>query len=162
MTNVPSAPTANVPTTPAGYHTVTTYLTVKGAADAIAFYKAAFGATEVMRLEMGPNLIGHAEVMMGDSHVMLSDEFPDMGVVSPKTLGGTASSTMIYTEDCDAMIARAVAAGAKVLRAAENQFYGDRMGQIEDPFGHRWSISTHLEDLSVDEIKVRMAKQYGG
>ncbi|MGL4233417.1 MAG: VOC family protein [Casimicrobium sp.] len=153
---------ANVPTTPTGYHTVTTYLTVKGAADAIAFYKAAFGAAEVMRLDMGPNLIGHAEVMIGDSHVMLSDEFPEMGVVSPKTLGGTGSSTMIYTEDCDAMIARAVAAGAKVLRAAEDQFYGDRMGQIEDPFGHRWSISTHLEDLSVDEIKERMAKQYGG
>jgi PhnB protein len=153
---------ANVPSTPTGYHTVTTYLTVKGAADAIAFYKAAFGATEVMRLDMGPNLIGHAEVMIGDSHVMLSDEFPEMGVVGPKTLGGTASSTMIYTEDCDAMIARAVAAGAKVLRPAENQFYGDRMGQIEDPFGHRWSVSTHLEDLSVDEIKVRMAKQYGG
>lgn len=153
---------ANVTTPPAGYHTVTPYLTVKGAADALAFYKAAFGATEVMRLEMGPNQLGHAEVKIGDSHVMLSDEFPEMGVVGPKTLGGVASTLMIYTEDCDAAIARAVAAGAKVLRAAENQFYGDRMGQIEDPFGHRWSISTHLEDLSVDEIKERMAKLYGG
>jgi PhnB protein len=153
---------ANVTTPPAGYHTVTPYLTVKGAADALAFYKAAFGATEVMRLEMGPNQLGHAEVKIGDSHVMLSDEFPEMGVVGPKTLGGVASTLMIYTEDCDAAIARAVAAGAKVLRAAENQFYGDRMGQIEDPFGHRWSISTHLEELSVDEIKERMAKLYGG
>jgi PhnB protein len=147
---------------PVGYHTVTPYLTVKGAVDALAFYKAAFGATEVMRLEMGPDQLGHAEVKIGDSHVMLSDEFPDMGVVGPKTLGGVASTLMIYTEDCDAAIARAVAAGAKVLRPAENQFYGDRMGQIEDPFGHRWSISTHLEDLSVDEIKERMAKLYGG
>ncbi len=153
---------ANVSTTPAGYHTVTLYLTVKGAAAAVDFYKAAFGATEVMRLEMGPGMIGHAEVKIGDSHVMLSDEFPDMGVVGPKTLGGTASSATIYTEDCDALITRAVAAGAKVLRPAQNQFYGDRMGQIEDPFGHRWSISTHLEDLSVDEIKARMAKQFGG
>ena len=153
---------SKVTTPPAGYHTVTPYLTVKGAADALAFYKAAFGATEVMRLEMGHDQLGHAEVKIGDSHVMLSDEFPDMGVVGPKTLGGVASTLMIYTEDCDAAIARAVAAGAKVLRPAENQFYGDRMGQIEDPFGHRWSISTHLEDLSVDEIKARMAKQFGG
>lgn len=153
---------SKVTTPPAGYHTVTPYLTVKGAADALAFYKAAFGATEVMRLEMGPDQLGHAEVKIGDSNVMLSDEFPDMGVVGPKTLGGVASTLMIYTEDCDAAIARAVAAGAKVLRPAENQFYGDRMGQIEDPFGHRWSISTHLEDLSVDEIKERMAKLYGG
>lgn len=153
---------SKVTTPPVGYHTVTPYLTVKAAADALAFYKAAFGATEVMRLEMGPDQLGHAEVKIGDSHVMLSDEFPDMGVVGPKTLGGVASTLMIYTEDCDALIARASAVGAKVLRPAQNQFYGDRMGQIEDPFGHRWSISTHLEDLSVDEIKARMAKEFGG
>jgi PhnB protein len=153
---------SKVSTPPAGYHSVTAYLTVKGAAAAIDFYKAAFGATEVMRLEMGPDAIAHAEVKIGDSHVMLSDEFPEMGALSPKTLGGAASFLMIYTPDCDAMIAKSVAAGAKVTRPAEDQFYGDRTGQIEDPFGHRWGIATHIEDVSVEEVKARMAKQYGG
>jgi PhnB protein len=151
-----------VATTPVGYSTVTPYLTVKGCAAALEFYKKAFGATELMRLEMGPNLIGHAEIMIGDSHVMMSDEFPDMGMRSPNALGGTASYLMIYTPDCDALIAQAVAAGATVTRAAENQFYGDRSGQIEDPFGHRWAISTHIEDVSPDEIKRRMAAMGGG
>jgi PhnB protein len=152
----------NVPYKPAGYHTVTPYLTVKDCAAAIDFYKQAFGAVEVMRLDMGPNLIGHAEIKIGECHIMMSDEFPEMGVVGPKTLGGSSGFLMVYAEDCDALIARAVAVGAKVLRAAEDQFYGDRSGQIEDPFGHRWSISTHIEELSNDEIKARMAKQYGG
>jgi PhnB protein len=147
---------------PAGYHTITPYLTVNDCAAAIKFYELAFGAVEVMRLDMGPNVIGHAEIKIGECHIMMSDEFPEMGVVGPKTLGGSSSFLMIYTEDCDALIERAVAAGAKLLRPAEDQFYGDRSGQIEDPFGHRWSISTHIEDVSDDEIKVRMAKQYGG
>ena len=152
---------AAVATTPARYHSVTPYLTVKGAAAALEFYKKAFGATEVMRLDMGPGVIGHAEIRIGDSQVMLSDEFPDMGMKSPQTIGGTAGYLMIYTPDCDAMIAQAVAAGARVTRAAEDQFYGDRSGQIEDPFGHRWAISTHIEDVSDEEIKRRMALMGG-
>jgi PhnB protein len=151
-----------VPYKPTGYHTITPYLTVKDCAAAIKFYEQAFGAVEVMRLEMGPNVIGHAEIKIGECHIMMSDEFPEMGVIGPKTLGGASSFLMIYTEDCDSLISRAVAAGAKLLRAAEDQFYGDRSGQIEDPFGHRWSVSTHIEDVSDDEIKARMAKQYGG
>ncbi len=150
-----------VSTTPTGYHSVTPYLTIKGAAAAIEFYKKAFGAVEVLRLDMGPEIIGHAEIKIGDSHVMMSDEFPDMGVLSPQTLGGCPGFLMIYTPDCDALIAQAVAAGAKVTRAAENQFYGDRSGQIEDPFGHRWAISTHIEDVAEDEIKRRMAAMGG-
>jgi PhnB protein len=153
---------ANVPTTPAGYHTVTPYLTVKGAAQAIEFYKSAFGATEVMRLEMGPGVLGHAEVKIGDSHIMLSDEFPDMGAASPQTLGGASSFLMIYTPDCDALYKQALAAGATSMRAPEDQFYGDRTCQVQDPFGHRWSISTHIEDVSVEESKRRMAALYGG
>ncbi len=153
---------AKAPFKPDGYSTVTPYLTIKGCAAAIEFYKKAFNAIEVMRLDMEPDSIAHAEVKIGESHVMMSDEFPEMNVIGPKTLGGTTSFLTIYTPDCDAMIAQAVAAGAKVTRAAEDQFYGDRSGQIEDPFGHRWGISTHLETLSVDEVKARMAKQYGG
>ena len=151
----------SVPSTPAGYHSVVPYLTVKGAAAALEFYTKAFGATEVMRMEMGPGVIGHAEIKIGDSHIMMSDEFPDMGALSPKTLGGSPGFLMIYTPDCDAMIAQAVAAGAKVTRATENQFYGDRSGQIEDPFGHRWCIATHIEDVSDEEIGRRMALMGG-
>ena len=150
-----------VSTTPAGFHSITPYLTIKGAAAAIEFYKKAFAATEVLRLEMGPGVIGHAEIKIGNSHVMLSDEFPDMGMKSPQSIGGTGGYLMIYTDDCDAMIAQAVAAGAKIIRAAENHFYGDRNGQIEDPFGHRWAISTHVEDVSNDEIKRRMDAMMG-
>ena len=146
---------------PAGYHSVTAYITVKDAGAAIAFYKAAFVATELFRMEMGPGVIGHAEIKIGDSHVMLSDEFPDRGVVSPQTLGGSTSHLMIYCDDCDALFARAVAAGAKALRPIENQFYGDRSGQVTDPFGHRWSISTHIEDVSEEEMKRRMAAMGG-
>jgi PhnB protein len=151
-----------VSTTPAGYHTITPYLAIKGAAKAIEFYKKAFGATEIMRLEMGPDTLGHAEIKIGDCHVMLSDEFPDMGAVSPHTLGGTPVSLMIYTADCDALYKQALAAGATSLRAPEDQFFGDRTCQVQDPFGHRWHISTHIEDVSVEETKRRMAKLYGG
>jgi PhnB protein len=146
---------------PTGYHTVNAYLTIKGCAAAIAFYKNAFGATEIMRLDMGPDTIGHAEILIGDTRVMMSDEFPDMGAKSPKTLGGSAGYLMIYAPDCDAAIAKAVAAGATLVRPAEDQFYGDRSGQIEDPFGHRWAIHTMIEELTPDEIKARMAKLYG-
>jgi PhnB protein len=143
---------------PTGYHSVNAYLTIKGCAAAIEFYKRAFGATEVMRLDMGPDTIGHAEILIGDTRVMMSDEFPDMDAKSPKTLGGSAGYLMVYTPDCDAAIAKAVAAGAKLIRPAEDQFYGDRSGQIEDPFGHRWAIHTMIEELTPDEIKARMAK----
>ena len=111
---------------------------------------------------MGPDVVGHAEIKIGDSHVMMSDEFPDMGMRSPQTIGGSGGYLMIYTADCDAMIAQAVAVGATIVRAAENQFYGDRSGQIEDPFGHRWAIATHMEDVSNDEVKRRMAAMMGG
>jgi PhnB protein len=146
---------------PSGYHTVNAYLTIKGCAAAIEFYKKAFGATEIMRLEMGPDTIGHAEILIGDTRVMMSDEFPDMDAKSPKTLGGSAGYLMIYAPDCDAAITKAVAAGAKLIRPAEDQFYGDRSGQIDDPFGHRWAIHTMIEELTPDEIKARMAKLYG-
>ena len=147
---------------PVGYHSVTAYITVKDAAAAIAFSQAAFAATELFRMEMGPGVIGHAEIKMGDSQVMLSDEFPDPGVVSPQTLGGSSSHLMIDCDDCDALFARAIAAGAKALRPMENQFYGDRSGQVADPFGHRWSLSTHIEDVSEAEMKRRMAAMVGG
>ena len=146
---------------PAGYHSVTAYITVKNSAAAIDFYKAAFAATEIFRLEMSPGIIGHAEIKIGDSHVMLSDEFPEYGAVSPQTLGGSTSHLMIYCEDSDALFARAVGAGANVKRPIETQFYGDRSGQVEDPFGHRWTISTHIEDVSPEDMKRRMAAMGG-
>lgn len=141
---------------PAGYHSITAYITVKSSAAAIDFYKAAFAAVEIFRLEMAPGVIGHAEIQIGDSHVMLSDEFPEHGAISPQTLGGSTSHLMIYCEDCDTLYARAVAAGAKVKRPIVNQFYGDRSGQVEDPFGHRWTISTHIEDVTSEEMTRRM------
>jgi len=140
---------------PEGYHSVTPYLVIDGADEAIRFYTQALGATEVMRLPMG-NKIGHAEIRIGDSHVMLSDEWPDMNIRGPKSRGGATSSLMVYVEDADAAFARAVAAGATVERPVENQFYGDRNGAIVDPFGHRWTISTHVEDVSEEEMQRRM------
>jgi PhnB protein len=142
---------------PEGYHSVTPYLIVDGAADAIAFYERAFGATEVLRMEMGDR-IGHAEVKIGDSHVMLADEFPDMGHLGPKSRGGPTASLMIYLPDVDAAFARALAAGATEARAVQDQFYGDRSGTLTDPFGHQWTLSTHVEDVPPEEMERRMAK----
>lgn len=142
---------------PEGYHSVTPYLVVDGAAEAIRFYEEALGATEVLRLPMGDK-IGHAEIRIGDSHVMLADEWPDMDIRGPKSRGGATSSLMIYVEDVDAAFERAVAAGATPERPVENQFYGDRSGTIVDPFGHKWTISTHVEDVPEDEIHRRMAE----
>jgi len=142
---------------PEGYHGVTPYLVVDGAAEAIRFYEEALGAPEVLRLPMGDK-IGHAEVRIGDSHVMLADEWPDMDILGPKSRGGATSSLMIYVEDVDAAFERAVAAGATPERPVENQFYGDRSGTIVDPFGHKWTISTHVEDVPEDEIHRRMAE----
>jgi PhnB protein len=140
---------------PQGYHSVTPYLVVDGAESAIDFYRRAFGATEHMRLPMGDKL-GHAEIRIGDSMVMLADECPDMGILGPKSRGGPTSSCLIYVEDVDAVFARAIAEGAIEERAPEDQFWGDRMGTLVDPFGHRWSIATHKEDLSEEETMRRM------
>jgi PhnB protein len=142
---------------PDGYHSVTPYLYAKGASQAIEFYKKAFSATERMRITAPDGRVGHAELQIGDSIIMLADEFPEMDVRSPKTLGGSPVSIHLYVEDVDAVFRQAVAAGAIEKRPVADQFYGDRQGGIEDPFGHMWWISTHKEDLSMDEIKKRAA-----
>ena len=141
---------------PAGYHSVTPYLMVRDAARALAYYQEAFGAEELMRFEGPPGRIAHAEVKIGDSHVMLADENPDEGHVGPQTLGGAGVSLMLYVPNVDATFAKAVAAGATVKRPVADQFYGDRVGTLADPFGHVWSIGTHREDVSADEAKRRM------
>jgi PhnB protein len=140
---------------PEGYHTATPYLIVRGGAAAIDFYKRAFGAVELMRLPGPDGKLGHAEIKIGDSPIMLADEFPDMGAISPQTLGGTPVSLLLYVEDVDAQFNRAVAAGAKVLRPLKDQFYGDRSGTVEDPFGHKWSLATHKEDVTSEEMQRR-------
>ena len=145
---------------PDGYHSITPYLICQGAADAIDFYKQAFGAKERMRLDMPGGIIGHAEIEIRDSVVMLADENPDWGVVSPKTLGGSPCSVLIYCDDVDTLFQQAVDAGAKVVRPLQDQFYGDRSGFIEDPFGHHWSIATHVEDVPPEDMEERM-KQMG-
>lgn len=140
---------------PEGYHSVTPYLTVDDAAKALDFYKAAFGATEIARMDMGGK-IGHAEIRIGDSIVMLSDEWPDMDKLGPKARGGATSSLMVYVPDVDSAFRRAVDAGASSEREPENQFWGDRMGVLKDPFGHNWMLSTHVEDVSEEDMKSRM------
>ena len=142
---------------PDGYHSVTPYIIVDDAKAAIDFYGRAFGATEVMRLPMGDR-IGHAEIKIGDSHVMLADEFPERGIKGPKTVGGTTSSLMIYVNDVDATFKTALAAGATTEGDMEvkDQFYGDRSGSLIDPFGHKWTIATHVEDVAPDEMRRRM------
>ena len=142
---------------PDGYHSVTPYLYIDGAARAIDFYKQALGAVEVMRLETSAGKIGHAEIKIGDSHVMLADEFPDMGARGPHTIGGTAVGLMVYLPDVDVVVDRAVKAGATLERPVENKFYGDRTGGIIDPFGHRWYIATHVEDVPPEEMEKRAA-----
>ena len=149
---------------PDGYHAVTPYLIVKGAADALNFYQKAFGAEERMRME-NEGMIMHAEVKIGDSVVMVADEFPDMGYVAPQTPGGTPVSLMIYVKDVDKVFDRAIAAGAKEKRPVNNEFYGDRVGTVVDPYGHVWSIATHVEDVPADEMDRRfrdMTKKMGG
>lgn len=144
---------------PAGYPRVTPYLCCRGAADAIEFYKAVFGATERMRMPGdSPDTIGHAELEIGTGLVMLADEFPDHGFVAPPSLGGTPVTVHIYVEDADAVFARALDHGATVTRPMEDQFYGDRLGQFEDPWGHRWSVASHIEDVSEEEMGRRMAE----
>ena len=144
---------------PEGYHSVTPYLILSGASEAIAFYEKALGAEEVMRLADPGGKVHHAEISIGGSRIMLADEHPEIQALSPKTIGGSPVSIHLYDENVDAAVARAVAAGAKLIRPAADQFYGDRIGGIEDPFGHRWFIATRKEDLTVDEIRRRAAAQ---
>jgi len=140
---------------PEGYHTVTPYLFCKGAAAAIEYYKKAFGATEVMRFGAPDGQIGHAEIKIGDSVIMLADESPDMKALSPPTIGGTPVLIMLYLDDVDRVFNRALAAGGKQLHPVEDKFYGDRTGTLIDPFGHMWGIATHKEDVSPEEMKRR-------
>jgi PhnB protein len=142
---------------PDGYHNVTPYLIVNDAAAAIEFYKKAFGATELMRMPKPNGKIGHAEIRIGDSPIMLADEAPEMGARSPRTVGGSPVSIFLYVDDVDTTFARAVDGGAKVQRPLADQFYGDRTGGVEDPFGHVWYIATHVEDVSPEEMKKRAA-----
>jgi PhnB protein len=138
---------------PEGCHSVTPYMICKGAAEAIEFYKKAFGAVEVMRMA-GPNgQIGHAEIKIGDSHIMLSDEHPEMGIYSPQHYGGSPISVLLYVENADATVSTAVAAGAKVTRPLKDEFYGDRAGTVVDPFGHQWYVHTHIKDVSPEELQ---------
>ena len=149
--------TSKVSPIPRGYHTATPYLIVKDAAGAIEFYKKAFGATELMRMPGPDGKIGHAEIKIGDSPIMLADEVPGMGFRSPESLGGSPISILLYVKDVDAVFSQAVAAGAKVQRPVADQFYGDRTGGLIDPFGHLWYVATHKEDVSPEEMKKRAA-----
>ena len=143
---------------PVGYHNVMPYLIIDGAAQAIEFYKKAFGATERMRIPAPGGKVGHAELKIGDSIIMLADEFPEMGARGPKTIGGTPVSFCVYVDDVDKSFPQAIAAGAKETRPLKDQFYGDRSGTLEDPFGHTWTIATHVEDVSAEEMARRAEK----
>jgi len=142
---------------PEGYHTVTPYLIVNGAARALDFYRKAFGAKEQVRMPGPDGKVMHAEIQIGDSKVMLADEFPQMGAKSPQSIGGTPVGICLYVARVDAVYEQAIAAGAKVERPLKDQFYGDRSGTVIDPFGHKWTIATHIEDVSPDEMQKRMA-----
>ena len=148
---------AKVKAIPEGYHSVTPYLIINGASDAIEFYKKAFNATELFRMPLPEGKVGHAEIRIGDSQIMLADEHPAMGYKGPATLGGSPVSLMIYVEDVDKVFNQAIAAGGKEQEALQNKFYGDRSGTLKDPFGHIWHISTHIEDVSPEEMDKRMA-----
>ena len=153
---------AKVKPIPDGYHSVTPYLIIKGAADAIEFYKKAFGATELFRMPQPDGKVAHAEIKIGDSPIMLSDEHPEMGYVSPTSIGGSPVSLMIYVEDVDTIFKQAITAGGEQLKPLQDQFYGDRSGSLKDPFGHVWHIATHVEDVSPEEMDKRAAAAHGG
>jgi PhnB protein len=140
---------------PDGYRTATPYLIVAGAAEAIDFYKRAFGATELLRMADPHGRVGHAEIKIGDSVIMLADEHPAMGYRGPRSLGGSSVSILLYLENVDGVFERAIRAGAKAQRAVTDQFYGDRSGTLEDPFGHVWTIATHVEDVPAEELQRR-------
>jgi len=147
---------------PEGYHTVSPYLAVDDAAKAIAFYTKAFGAKEVLRMDAPGGKVGHAELQIGDSRIMLSDPFPQASTRPPKDLGGTSSSVFMYSEDVDAAVRQAVDAGATVTMEVADQFWGDRFGSITDPFGHSWSIATHVEDVPPEEMAERAKAAMAG
>jgi PhnB protein len=140
---------------PEGYHTVTPYLYIKGTAKALEFYKKAFGAVELFRMAGPDGRIGHAEIKIGDSMIMMADEHPEMGVKGPEAYGGTTVGICLYVEDVDTVYKRAIAAGGKEVRPLTDQFYGDRSGTLNDPFGHTWTISTHKEDVPNEEMEKR-------
>lgn len=148
---------SKVKSIPEGYHSITPYLIVKGAAAAIDYYKEVFGATELLRIPQPDGRVGHAELKFGDSVVMLADEFPEMDTVGPKTLGNSPVGILLYVDDVDAIFAKAIAKGAKEQKPLADQFYGDRNGTVQDPFGHKWTIATHKEDVSPEEMQRRMA-----
>jgi PhnB protein len=145
---------------PEGYHSVTPYLIIKGAAAALDFYQRAFGAVEIMRMPAPDGRVAHAEIKIGDSIIMLADEYPEMGYRSAQTLGGSCVNLMIYVERVDEVFKQALAAGAKEKQALKDQFYGDRSGTLEDPFGQQWTIATHVEDVTPEEMD-RRAKAAG-
>ncbi len=146
---------------PDGYHTATPYLIVDGGGRAIEFYEQAFGAKEMVRMDAPGGKVAHAEIQIGDSRIMLADESKEWDAHSPKSIGGTPVGLMLYVEDCDAMFNRALSLGAKVFRPLQDQFYGDRSGTLTDPFGHKWTIATHKEDVSGEEMKKRAAALFG-
>ncbi len=149
---------SKVPYIPKGYNTVTPYLIVKGAAKAIEYYKNVFGATVVVRMDAPGGKVGHAELQIGDSRIMLADENPQMGNRSAESIGASPVSLYVYLPDCDKVVEKATKEGAKVLKPVQDQFYGDRSGFIQDPFGHLWGVATHVEDVSDEELKERMKK----
>ena len=146
---------------PDGYEGITPYLICKNAEAAIEFYKKAFGAVEICRIGE-PGMVGHAELKIGSAIFMLADEFPDLGVVSPETVGGSPVSLYVYVEDVDSFTEKAIAEGLKVIKPVSDQFYGDRSGQFEDPFGHKWGFATHVEDLTPEELDERAKAAHGG
>lgn len=145
-----------------GYHTATPYLIQPDAARAIDFYKQAFGATELMRIGAPGGKVGHAEIQIGDSRLMMADEAPQCHALSPNSVGGTPVSLMLYVPDVDAMFNKAVSLGAKILMPVKDQFYGDRSGSLIDPFGHQWTLATHVEDIPPAELEKRAAALFGG
>ena len=147
----------NVKPVPEGYHTATPYLIIDGAARALDFYRRIFGAVEKMRMPSPGGKVGHAEISIGDSIIMLADEHPEIGARSPRAVGGSGVGIMLYVDDVDVTVKNAVAEGAKLVQKVEDKFYGDRTGTIEDPWGHTWHVGTHKEDVSEDEMKRRMA-----
>jgi PhnB protein len=147
---------------PPGHRTVTPYLTVKDGARALEFYKNAFGATETFKLMMPDGRLGHGEIRLGDSIIMLADEFPEHGCTAPQTLGGSPVNIHLYVEDVDAFFSRALAAGARQRQPVMDQFYGDRSGQLEDPFGHLWWVATHKEDVPPAELQKRLEGMFAG
>ena len=152
---------ADVKPIPEGYHSVTPYLVINGATQAIEFYKTAFGATELFRMEH-EGKIGHAEIKIGDSPIMLADEHPEQGHKSPTSLGGSPVGIMIYVDDVDKIFNQAIAAGGKEVKPLQDQFYGDRSGTLTDPFGHVWTVATHTEDVAPEEIEKRLAAMAKG